>query len=279
LDKLIEKYKNSQSYIIVVFITVSATIFVMKGSSDSTFIENVNFASTLTSIVLSIIAIILTLIESSKNDSSIERMHQASMSVNESTKILNESKAKIQEFIVKMTEAQEDIKYTREDINKVMKRYESNSPDEKKNTKAESHKTEKTNISKTDFNKLVWTVPHAIRQYLLLISKAYEHNVILDIDDFNKFYNKILIKDDLTAYEIYDGLITTLYILQGFELIKFKFTDDWLLKITYIDKELIKAINNLVPDEECFEDSPALRYYGSVCSYFKELKNRECFHI
>ncbi|WP_317412663.1 hypothetical protein [Clostridium baratii] len=122
MNTIYNLYKKYQSYIIVLFLTISITSLVIKGSSDSSFVENFNFASTITSIILSVIAIFLTLVDSEKNSIVINNITDAAKNVEESTNTLNDAKATIEEFISKFNETEKNIlNGTKEHISKGMK--------------------------------------------------------------------------------------------------------------------------------------------------------------
>ncbi|WP_143314969.1 hypothetical protein [Clostridium sp. HBUAS56017] len=63
-----EKLKLHVKYIIIIAITIISIIIVIAGYCNNKFVEQVSFAGTVASIILSVIAIIMTIIGESKSD-------------------------------------------------------------------------------------------------------------------------------------------------------------------------------------------------------------------
>lgn len=266
MSELVNKYKRCQPYIITIFITISLTTFVMKGSSVSTFVENFNFASTLTSIILSIIAILITLIEGAKSSSILDKIADAASNVDKSTSTLNDARNQIEEFINKLSQTEDNIlnetkshyEKTKEDICAVMREH------------AITIDTSLDfNLNKDfDLENFLWRLPHPIRQHCLFIYKTNEYHISSDIYDFNNFFNIEITKENLPGYDVAEGILNTLYILQGLNLIEFSFDDDGLLSINFIDENFKQAIEAVIPKEDYFADSPDSRFFGPVYEYF-----------
>lgn len=262
MKELKKIYIKSQPYIIVIFLTITATVFIMSGSSNSSFVENFNFASTITSIILSIIAILLTLIDGEKSNSVLDK-------ISKSTESLNNASDKIEIFINQLVETKDSISETKNSFEKstlqmkevLITMFNDNSVTQ------ELDKDTKLNL---DFEKLLYKYPHGIRQYILVAYETYKSNKKVDIVDFSNFFKNEMIKDDLSGYDIYSDLITTLTVLRGFDILDFNL-DSPFLTVSYIDEEFEKAINNVIPSEEYFADAPDLRFFGPVYKYFKNI--------
>lgn len=255
-------YIKLQPYIIVIFITITATVFIMKGSSDSSFVENFNFASTITSIILSIIAILLTLIDGEKSNSALDK-------ISKSTESLNGASDKIEIFINKLVETKDSISETKnsfENSNLQMREVLATMFNENSFTQ-ELDKDEQLNL---DFEKLICKYPHGIRQYILVAYETYKSGKKVDIVDFSNFFKNEMINDNLPGYDIYSDLITTLTVLRGFNIVDFNL-DESFLTVTYIYDEFEKAINNVIPSEGYFADAPDSRFFGTVYTYFKQI--------
>lgn len=262
MEELKKIYIKSQSYIIVIFVTISATVFIMSCSSDSSFVENFNFASTITSIILSIIAILLTLIDGEKSNSILEK-------ISKSTESLNKASDKIETFTNQLIETKNSISETKDSFeNRTLQMQEVLVTMFNENSVTqEFDKDTKLNL---DFEKLLYKYPHGIRQYILVAYETYKSKKKVDIVDFSNFFKNEMMNDDLPGYDIYSDLITTLTVLRGFDLVDFNLYSPFLT-VSYIDNEFEKAINNVIPSEDYFADAPDMRFFGTVYKYFKNI--------
>lgn len=256
-------YKTIQPYIIVIFITISFTIFITKGSSDSSFVENFNFASTITSIILSIIAILLTLIDGEKSTSALDK-------ISKSTESLTGASDKIEIFINQLLETKDSIYETKNSLENgnlqirevLATMFEENSV---------TQEIDKDTDLNLDFEKLLYNFPHSIRQYILFAYETYKLHKSVDIIDFSNFYKNEMINDDLPGYDISSDLVTTLTVLRGFNILEFCMNEKGFLSVDYISNDFEKAIKNVIPSEDYFADAPDARFFGTVYKYFKTL--------
>ena len=93
------KSNNLIKYALIVLITVNITFFVTKGSSNTKFVENFNFASTITSIILSVVAIIYTFVDSSQSKSISEKIIDSAENLKGSTENLEKVGKDIELFV------------------------------------------------------------------------------------------------------------------------------------------------------------------------------------
>lgn len=264
-------YKNVQPYIIVVFITISFTTFIMLGASDSSFVENFNFASTITSIILSIIAILITLIDGEKNSNILDKIIQATSNINESTKSLNIASDRIEFFINKLDETEKNILNETKLQSEGVKEAVFTMIEEKELFQQQTQHLFNSGDLNIEFDKMLYSLPYSIRQYCLFVYESYKYKGSISISSFDKFYKKELKKDNRPMYDTYEGIRTTLYMLKGFNLIDFEFDDNNYLIVTYFDDIFKNAINAVIPSEEYYADAPDLIFFGSVHKYFKTL--------
>lgn len=105
--------------IIVGFVSYIA---VESDPQGSVLMSYISFASTLTSIILSVLAIIYTMISNSKGDSYITKLDQTSVSIDKSSSNLSEMSARIEETLKNLAELPRKIndssKYLKEELDK-----------------------------------------------------------------------------------------------------------------------------------------------------------------
>lgn len=256
-------YKTIQPYIIVIFITISFTIFIMKGSSDSSFVENFNFASTITSIILSIIAILLTLIDGEKSTSALDK-------ISKSTESLTDASDKIEIFINQLVETKDSISEAKNSLENGNLQMREALTTMFQETAVTQEISKDTNLN-LDFEKLLYNFPHSIRQYILFAYETYKLNRSVDIVGFSNFFKNEMINDDLPGYDIYSDLVTTLTVLRGFNILKFSMDENGFLSVSYIYDDFEKAIKNVIPSEDYLADAPDARFFGTVYKYFKTI--------
>lgn len=95
--------------LILIIVGFVSYIAVESDPQGSVLMSYVSFASTLTSIILSVLAIIYTMISNSKGDSYITKLDQTSASIDKSSENLNDMSLRLEETLKKLVELPERI--------------------------------------------------------------------------------------------------------------------------------------------------------------------------
>jgi len=268
IEKLKEKYKRKQPYIITIMLTIVVTSFVMRGASDSTFVENFNFASTITSIILSVIAILITIIDRETSTSILNKTVEATETIDISTRNLNTASSKIDNFVNRLKSLEENIINTKEQsaatreavitLEQTMKG-SANMAHFKRNDIPDLNDVENLNI-------ILSGLSFSTRQYILLIHQSFVLEKSINLLEFNDFIKKVFYTDDLPTYETIESISTTLDILRGLNLIEFEY-DNVNLKVIYLNENFKKSIETVIPNVNWLADAPDGRFFGSVYEY------------
>lgn len=104
--------------LILIIVGFVSYIAVESDPQGSVLMSYVSFASTLTSIILSVLAIIYTMISNSKGDSYITKLDQTSASIDKSSENLNNMSLRLEETLKKLVELPEEIDKSSERLEK-----------------------------------------------------------------------------------------------------------------------------------------------------------------
>ncbi|WP_270642156.1 hypothetical protein [Paraclostridium sordellii] len=280
MKEINERNKNSLiKYALIILLTVNITFFITKGSSDSTFVENFNFASTITSIILSVVAIIYTFVDSSQSKSVSEKIIDSAENLKCSTENLEKVGKDIEVFVENISSFEKRILGTVQNESASTKELLVERVDERMNEIMRKIDENKVGLNKKDILSLsdnmedfIIGLSDTIKQYCLLTYRAYKEDTELNIIEYNQFYNKELIREGFGEYDITEGFMTYIEIFKGLNLIQFEFNDYRNLVIKYLNPQLETLVNTLLPSEGYYSDSREFRHYGTVYEFFKTKK-------
>ena len=281
MDK--EKKFKILTHILVILITIMIMQFIYKGAIDNNFVNTFSFGSTISSIILSVVAIMYTFIDGAKNKEVGNKLIESADSIsrnvislnklieklegyNESLEIINDIKSDIVRLIDTNDTAisvwQElAMEGTKNQKNKIM--------DSEITVDRELKFYEEGEIMK-EFNltNVVERLTYDIKSNLLFFILGYENNRLLNLGDFETYYNELLKSDDLPMYNKSIDLMNTLNVFMAFDLLKYSY-DNYSIRVEYIDKELVAIVKKYIPEDGMFADLPQVRYSGWVYNYFK----------
>lgn len=276
LETLKKQYRRIQPYIITIMLTIAITSFIIQGASDSTFVENFNFASTITSIILSVIAILITIIDRETSTSILNKTVEATETITLSTQNLNSASIKIDEFVNILKETEDNIlKKTQQQYDElIITMTQSNIMERKGDFKNMFNNNDLPNLnSQDDLEKVLYGLSFNTRQYILLIHQSYINKKSIDLLKFNKYIKNEFEIDKLTTYETVDSIATTLDILRGLNLIEFNFDREELkFRVDFVNENFKLAVESVIPGEDCLSDAPDARYFGTVYNFIKSQK-------
>lgn len=263
------KIKENISYIITVLITIIIMHIIYSGAGDSTFTEQFSFASTITSIILSVIAIIYTFIDGESGKVANEKI------IN-SAEVINSNTNKLGEMITAIDNSVEGLNRI-DELKEILLKIERNNHDNFRKvdevmremliTKVESNNI-KLSLTKEDFKNILNSLDMSTKRNYLLIYLSYKNNFKLDVNGFNKFYNTILIEEDLPTGDVTESIFTTLNMLRAFNLLKYSYVEYEII-VDEFNNTFAEAINELLPKDIIYVDSPCARFYGSVYKFLK----------
>lgn len=287
-----DRIKNLSPYVLLVVLTIIVTKFVFVGAQDIDFANTFSFGSTISSILLSLIAIFYTFLDSRDSNkimgeinSSTKEMKSSIEKFNKLNDILERQTNKFDKLNAIMEEHAEKLKKLDElepILNRVGERIIKsneelamsmfNEYDYGNEKKAEF----KVNLDFKTKNEIIRNFSPEIRRNCLFICKSYEHNKELKILSFNRFFNKVLIEEDLGEMNIIDNFLATLQMLEALNFIEYKFNGTNNISIDNIlieslDAEFVEIINEIVPSKDYIADAWQYRLYGSVYRYFENL--------
>lgn len=281
MDK--EKKFKILTHVLVILITIMIMQFIYKGAIDNNFVNTFSFGSTISSIILSVVAIMYTFIDGAKNKEVGNKLIESADSIsrnvislnkfieklegyNESLEIINDIKSDIVRLIdtnhTAISVWQElAMEGTKNQRNKII--------DSEITVERELKFYEEGEIMKEfNLNNVVERLTYNIKSNLLFFILGYENNRLLNLGDFETYYNELLKSDDLPMYNKSIDLMNTLNVFMAFDLLKYSY-DNYSIRVEYIDKELVAIVEKYIPEDGMFVDSSQVRYFGWVYNYFK----------
>lgn len=281
MDK--EKKFKILTHVLVILITIMIMQFIYKGAIDNNFVNTFSFGSTISSIILSVVAIMYTFIDGAKNKEVGNKLIESADSIsrnvislnkfieklegyNESLEIINDIKSDIVRLIdtnhTAISVWQElAMEGTKNQRNKII--------DSEITVERELKFYEEGEIMKEfNLNNVVERLTYNIKSNLLFFILGYENNRLLNLGDFETYYNELLKSDDLPMYNKSIDLMNTLNVFMAFDLLKYSY-DNYSIRVEYIDKELVAIVKKYIPEDGMFVDSSQVRYFGWVYNYFK----------
>ena len=281
MDK--EKKFKILTHVLVILITIMIMQFIYKGAIDNNFVNTFSFGSTISSIILSVVAIMYTFIDGAKNKEVGNKLIESADSIsrnvislnkfieklegyNESLEIINDIKSDIVRLIDTNHTA---ISVWQELAMEGTKNQKNKSIDSEITVERELKFYEEGEIMKEfNLNNVVERLTYDIKSNLLFFILGYENNRLLNLGDFETYYNELLKSDDLPIYNKSIDLMNTLNVFMAFGLLKYSY-DNYSIRVEYIDKELVAIVKKYIPEDGMFADSPQVRYFGWVYNYFK----------
>ncbi|HBF6775073.1 TPA: hypothetical protein OL425_002962 [Clostridioides difficile] len=254
-----EYKENIKVFIIMFFLIMSFFSFIYKGSAVPNFIDLFSFGATITSIILSVIAIMYTFIDSYQSQEINNRIASSSEEIKTTVFKLRNISNKIEN----LSDNFNDLKQHVEINNNQLKEFKDNLVNK------ESLFTEDSfSLSNINLGNLIEGFTMQTKRNCLLIAQSYEHNIEIDISDFNLFYNQSLRSRDLPLSDIVGEFVAILDLLSSFGLIKCNIISNAVnIKIENINIYFLKEINEHLPKVGDFSDDLEDRELGSVFRY------------
>lgn len=252
-------------YLLIILITLNISFFIFKGSSNATFVENFNFASTITSIILSVIAIIYTFIDSSQSKSISNNIISSAEEIKKTSEDLKNIKADIQLSIENM---HREINRTILNETCIIRE----SIERKNNT------TNALNISNVDdLSLMIEGLRYSTRNYLLILYLSFEYNISFITYEYIDFYNRRLYNSNLSRAEqksMHYEFLLILEILGCLNLIDYYFYDCQIYIKDFNDnfkQTLSSEFDNLIPKDDI---SSELIIFKTTFEFFNTKNNK-----
>ncbi|MGL4742091.1 MAG: hypothetical protein ACRC41_15030 [Sarcina sp.] len=260
------------THILTMLITAIVVAFIIKGAGNDGFVEKFSFGSTISSIILSVVAIIYTFVDGSKSTEANNTLVNSAKTIEGNLKDLDNLIDELKGMgnnISKITELSKMIKELigKNDsaINGWRAMAESAVTAQENRMNSEEVITE---MDKNEINLVISKLSYNTKSKLLLFKLAYEKECELDLDTFEMYFNNLLKEDELpSGKDIASEAMIVLDIFAGLELIHFKY-ENLKIQITQIDSAFIKALNKNIPEEDMMADSAQMRFFGWVYEYF-----------
>lgn len=268
-----DKKINILTHVLAVLITAIIVTFIIKGSGDNSFVDKFSFGSTISSIILSVVAIMYTFVDGSKSNEVNNTL------VNSAKKIegnLNEL-----DILVKNFKGMENNLGKITEINKKVEELICKNDDAiggwramaeaattSQNEESVKYDIEVEIMRKDEIKLVVNNLTYNTKSKLLLFRLAYENKLNLDLDQFELYYNILLEQENLpNDNTIANEAMIVLDIFSALNLIKFEYIN-YKIKILQIDLEFIKALNKCIPEKDFMADSAQMRFFGWVYDFF-----------
>lgn len=260
------------THTLTMLITAIVVAFIINGAGNDGFVEKFSFGSTISSIILSVVAIIYTFVDGSKSTEVNNTLVNSAKTIEGNLKDLDHFIDELKDMGKNISKITELSKMIKELIGK------NDSAIDGWRAMAESAVTAQeyrmnseeviTEMDKNEINLAISKLSYNTRSKLLLFKLAYEKKYELDLDTFERYFNNLLKEDELpSGRDIASEAMIVLDIFAGLELIHFKY-ENYKIKITQIDTEFIKALNKNIPEEDMMADSVQMRSFGWVYEYF-----------
>ncbi|MDM0927126.1 hypothetical protein QTI85_13810 [Clostridium perfringens] len=285
-----DRIKNLSPYVLLVVLTIIVTKFVFVGAGDIDFVNTFSFGSTISSILLSLIAIFYTFLDSRDSNkilgeinSSTNEMKKSIKEFNKLNDILKSQTDKFDNLNNIMKENADKLKKL-DDLESILDKFSEKimkSNEEMARAMMNQHyfnneykdemRRNEVNLDNKTKDEIIRNFSHEIRRNCLFICKSYEYDKEIKILSFNRFFNQILIEEDFGEINIIDNFLATLQMLDALNFIKYKFNEIDNILIESLDNEFIRVIREVVPSEEFIGDAWQSRLYGTVYRYFENL--------
>lgn len=250
--------KKTTPYILVILITINIHDFIVQTSSDTTFVNNFNFASTITSIILSVVAIIYTLIEGSQSKGIQNKMFETADDIQKSVNELKKVSSEMKNFNSRINELEENIRTSNSELAATLTHRDGITPNE----------INRSNSMNDELEDILGNFSLESIRNCFLFNMAYRASINLNISDFNNYYDQILIEDDLPPRDITGSILSTLDIVSSLGYIQYTISGD-NVRIVDFDHRLEEAMSRYIPEEENYSDSYDSRLFGTVYRYFR----------
>lgn len=274
-----QMYSNYSSHILLVLITIMIMSFIYRGALDSNFINSISLGSTITSIILSIIAIFYTFLDSKNSESITLKMIDSTNNISQSVSSINESSEKLSNKIKSLDQIDRIMQQLDQLVinsektldklksDEILKEIGGDTMDNSTSTNVDF------NFNKDNLIAFLGNLSINIRSCCFFIYKAYDENSPLSYDQYNDFFNEMLVNDDLPGYDINQDIYTTLTILKALNLVDIESNDKYVLKVAFFNHDFEEALLGFIPKEHMMGDAPQARFYGTVYNYFNKIKN------
>lgn len=259
MEKIKTLLKKLSPYIIVIFITINVHDFIVQTSNNTTFVNNFNFASTITSIILSVVAIIYTLIDGSQSKGIQTKIVEAADDIQQSVNELKEVSSRMKDINKKINQLEENIKQSNSELAATLTYKKGVTKHDIDNTKSISE----------ELDQIIGNFSIESIRNCFLFYKAFKENVSLDIVKFNEYYNDVLKSDNLPSMDIKGSILSTLDIFSSLGYIEYTLSGKNLTIVDF-DKQLENSLKIYIPEENYYSDSYDARLFGTVYSYFNK---------
>ncbi len=219
---------------IVIFLITS---FVYIGYTDCDFVEMFSFGATVSSIILSVIAIIYTLVQSQDSN-------RISAKINDSTDSIQTTSGKLEKITNDIESATNNLKGINElkiimdnlkttvsrgnqrndETFKILQKMSTSSTERGPVTNKESDyefKLSEKLISKVELESLLYKFPLYVRSHIFFLYMCYKQQKRVNIEEYNEFYKASMIADDISPRDISEDIKMVIFILTPLNIIKY----------------------------------------------------------
>lgn len=259
MENIKEIYKKASTYIIVIFITVYIHDLIIKTSNDTTFVNNFNFAATITSIILSVVAIFYTLIEGSQGKAIQANIANAADEIKKSVDELKEVSKNMKDMKKHIDKLEENIKQSNSELAYSIV----------EETK-EKIKIDDSKPMADELNNIIGNFSLENLRNCLLFYRSFKEKKDIKILTYNRFFNNILRNSDLPQQNIVGSILSTLDFISSLGYVEYTLNSN-VITITKFSIELESALLKHVPKEGEYADMPDGIYFGSVYEFFRKM--------
>lgn len=273
-----QNYNQFFRYVFIILITMNISFFILKGSSDSSFVENFNFASTITSIILSVIAIVYTFVDSSDSKHISTQIISSAEEIKQSIEDLEKVRLDIKSSVENMSALEETITGVIREESAITQDIISESFISRQNEIIETkHSVENykkiLDLTKdADIKYLANSITLHTKQYCLLIYLSYVEKLDFNIFNFAKFFSRRTSKYASVDVNICYRFLGSLELLGVLNLIDVAYNDNNISVNSISDK--FEILVNEFKELNDYDDYRERIYLGSVYEYFASLKEK-----
>ncbi|MBU3146511.1 hypothetical protein KPL47_22875 [Clostridium estertheticum] len=276
--------KEYYSQIFTGIVTFLITSFVYMCYNNYDFVGMFSFGATVSSIILSVIAIIYTLVQSQDSN-------RISSKINDSTDSIQTTAEKLEKITKDIEAATNNLKGI-EELKIIMNNLETNvSSGNQTNkekfkileemaitstghatvTNKESNyefKLSEKLISKGELESLLYKFPMYVRSHIFFLYMCYQQQKYVNIEEYNEFYKAYMIADDIPPMDISEDIKMVIFVLAPLNIIKYTLSGDEIF-INDFNGFLKEALLESSPEKlGGYIDSPHIRMFEPIYKFF-----------
>ncbi|MGH4125299.1 MAG: hypothetical protein ACREV6_20480 [Clostridium sp.] len=277
--------KEYYSQIFTGIVTFLVTSFVYMCYTDYNFVGMFSFGATVSSIILSVIAIIYTLIQSQDSN-------RISSKINDSTDSIQTTAGKLEKITNDIETATNNLKGI-EELKIIMNNLETNvskgnqistekfkileemamtsighDPTANKESNYEFKLTERL-ISKDELGSLLFKFPMYVRSHMFFLHMCCQQQKYVNIEEYNEFYKAYMIADGIPPMDISEDIKMVMFILAPLNIIKYTMSGEEIF-INDFNEFLKEALLEFSPERiGGYIDSPHIRMIDPIYKFFK----------